>query len=77
MIAPQEGAELVRKIAPAVESVPRLTTFELITALAFLHFARQGAEFAVVEVGLGGRLDATNVIEPRVAAITSLSLDHT
>ena len=77
MIAPQEVAELVRKIAPAVESVPRLTTFELITALAFLHFARQGAEFAVVEVGLGGRLDATNVIEPRVAAITSLSLDHT
>ncbi|UCC61749.1 MAG: bifunctional folylpolyglutamate synthase/dihydrofolate synthase [Anaerolineae bacterium] len=68
---------LVREIAPAVESVPLLTTFEIITALAFLHFARQGVEFAVLEVGLGGRLDATNVIQPRVAAITSLSLDHT
>jgi len=77
MIARQEMAELVREIAPAVASVPRLTTFEIVTALAFLHFARQGAEFAVVEVGLGGRLDATNVIEPLVAVITSLSLDHT
>jgi len=76
MIARQEMAELVREIAPAVASVPRLTTFEIVTALAFLHFARQEAEFAVVEVGLGGRLDATNVIEPLVAVITSLSLDH-
>jgi len=77
MIAREEVTQLVRELVPAVEAVPELTTFEIMTALGFLHFARQGIEFAVVEVGLGGRLDATNVIEPRVAAITSLSLDHT
>jgi len=77
LIAREKVTQLVREIAPAVEDIPELTTFEIITALGFLHFAREGTEFAVVEVGLGGRLDATNVIEPRVAVITSLSLDHT
>ena len=77
MIARGEVVKLVNEIAPAVEATPNLTTFELITALAFLSFARLAVDFAVVEVGLGGRLDATNVIEPRVSAITSLSLDHT
>lgn len=77
MIARQEVAQLVGEMIPAVEAVPELTTFEIITALGFLYFARRGAEFVVVETGLGGRLDATNVIEPRVTAITSLSLDHT
>ncbi|NOY97973.1 MAG: bifunctional folylpolyglutamate synthase/dihydrofolate synthase [Chloroflexi bacterium] len=47
------------------------------TALAFLHFARQNVDAAVIEVGLGGRLDATNIVTPRVSVITSLSLDHT
>ena len=51
--------------------------FELLTAIAFLHFKRIGAAFQVIEVGLGGRLDATNVVEPAVCAITSISLDHT
>ena len=50
--------------------------FELVTALGFLHFAAQKAEFAVVEVGMGGRLDATNVIRPEVSAITRVDLDH-
>jgi dihydrofolate synthase/folylpolyglutamate synthase len=50
--------------------------FEFMTAMAFLQFARQAADLAVVEVGLGGRLDATNVVEPEVTAITSIGFDH-
>ncbi|MEX1257308.1 MAG: folylpolyglutamate synthase/dihydrofolate synthase family protein [Gemmatimonadota bacterium] len=50
--------------------------FEAATALAFLAFARAGAEIAVVEVGLGGRLDATNVIAPLMTAVTNVSMDH-
>jgi dihydrofolate synthase/folylpolyglutamate synthase len=70
-------AELVEEIKPAVARVPYLTTFEITTALGFLYFARQGCEAAVIEVGLGGRLDATNIVTPRVSVISSLSLDHT
>jgi dihydrofolate synthase/folylpolyglutamate synthase len=72
-----ELAELVDEIKPAVERVPFLTTFEITTALGFLYFARQNCDAAVIEVGLGGRLDATNIVTPRVSVITSLSLDHT
>lgn len=72
-----ELAALVEQIKPAVAQVEKLTTFELTTALAFLYFARRKVDAAVIEVGLGGRLDATNVITPRVAVITSLSYDHT
>ena len=68
---------LVDEIKPAVSRVPYLTTFEITTALGFLYFARQGCDAAVIEVGLGGRLDATNIVTPRVSVITSLSLDHT
>jgi dihydrofolate synthase/folylpolyglutamate synthase len=68
---------LVDEIKPAVGRVPYLTTFEITTALGFLYFARQGCDAAVIEVGLGGRLDATNIVTPRVSVITSLSLDHT
>jgi dihydrofolate synthase/folylpolyglutamate synthase len=53
------------------------TFFELITAMAFVHFAEEAVDAAVIECGLGGRLDSTNVIVPEVSAITSLSLDHT
>lgn len=68
--------ELVEQIKPYVAVVPKLTTFEITTALGFLYFAQQNVEAAVIEVGLGGRLDATNVVTPRVAVITSLSYDH-
>ncbi|HIC88310.1 MAG TPA: bifunctional folylpolyglutamate synthase/dihydrofolate synthase, partial [Anaerolineae bacterium] len=68
---------LVEQVRPAIEVTPGVTTFELITALAFTHFANEGVEWAVLEVGLGGRLDATNVVHPRICAITSLSYDHT
>src|ERR1700674_4397746 len=50
--------------------------FEMLTAMAFEYFARLKVEIAVLEVGMGGRLDATNVIEPRVSVITDISLDH-
>jgi dihydrofolate synthase/folylpolyglutamate synthase len=50
--------------------------FEMLTAMAFTHFAHVGVEVAVLEIGMGGRLDATNVVEPMVAVITDISLDH-
>ncbi len=52
------------------------TFFEFMTAMAFLQFARQKVDVAVIEVGMGGRLDATNVVRPDVAVITSIGLDH-
>jgi dihydrofolate synthase/folylpolyglutamate synthase len=50
--------------------------FEMMTAIAFEHFAREQVEIAVLEVGMGGRLDATNVVEPKISVITDISLDH-
>ena len=75
---PEEAVvELVAKIRADVTSRGiDLTFFELTTVVAFLHFAVQQVEIAVVEVGLGGRLDATNVLDPNVAVITTISLDH-
>ncbi len=64
-------------VRPAVAQIPDVTWFEIVTAIAFRHFADDQVDVAVVEVGLGGRLDATNVITPLVSVITSLSLDHT
>lgn len=69
--------ELLEEIKPVIGSIPELTTFEITTALAFLYFARVAVDAAVIEVGLGGRLDATNVVLPEVSVITSLSYDHT
>ena len=76
-IPQDEFAALVEEIKPAVAQVPYITTFELTTALAFLYFSRQNVTSAVFEVGLGGRLDATNIITPLVSVITSISLEHT
>jgi dihydrofolate synthase / folylpolyglutamate synthase len=72
----QELVALLEEIKPHAEQIAEITTFELTTALAFLYFARQEVNAAVVEVGLGGRLDATNVVDPLVSIISSLSLDH-
>ncbi|MFH1921799.1 MAG: folylpolyglutamate synthase/dihydrofolate synthase family protein [Planctomycetota bacterium] len=83
-----ELAELVDRVSPVVEAMDREaaagdppehgpTYFEVITAMAMLHFARRQVAAAVLEVGLGGRLDSTNVCRPLVSAITSISLDHT
>jgi len=68
--------ELVEQVKPHMAAVPKLTTFEITTAIGFLYFARQNVDAAVIEVGLGGRLDATNVVTPQVSVITSLSYDH-
>jgi dihydrofolate synthase/folylpolyglutamate synthase len=76
-ITREEVVALVEKVRPLIERIPGVTTFEAITAIGFLYFARSDVDVAVVEVGLGGRLDATNVLMPEVSAITSLSLDHT
>jgi dihydrofolate synthase/folylpolyglutamate synthase len=75
-ISDETLVELVEKLKPHVESVPEISTYELTTALGFMHFAEQEVDCAIVEVGLGGRLDATNVLEPLVSVITSLSYDH-
>ena len=76
-ISHEEFVTLVEEIRPFVAQVEQITTFELSTALAFLYFAKKGVEIAVIEVGLGGRLDATNVINPLISVITSISYDHT
>lgn len=72
-------AELQVHLQPERRSQPRRfrTFFELTTALSFLHFARQQVDIAVVEVGLGGRLDTTNVLTPQVAVLTPIGLEHT
>jgi len=83
MISEVDFAALVAEIKPIVESVNeqaifgKLTTFEILTAVVFIYFKKNRVDFQVLEVGLGGRLDATNVVKPDVCVITSLSLDHT
>jgi len=68
--------DLVAQMKPEVEKIEGLTTFEITTAIGFKAFADAGVDIAVFEVGLGGRLDATNIVNPLVSVITSLSYDH-
>ncbi len=80
-IREDEVAALVPEIQAAIAQMDpadaaQLITFEIGTALAFVAFARRGVAHAVIEVGLGGRLDPTNIIAPLVGVITSISLDH-
>ncbi|MEK6701678.1 MAG: folylpolyglutamate synthase/dihydrofolate synthase family protein [Planctomycetota bacterium] len=71
----------IRKVAAVLPSIEKkhgpATFFEINTAVAFVYFAAQAVDVAVIEVGLGGRLDSTNVITPEVAAITAIQLEHT
>jgi len=76
LISEAEVVQLVRQVRPLADQVPRLTTFEVMTAMALAWFAQNGADWVVLEVGLGGRLDATNVVMPAVAVLTPISLDH-
>ncbi|MCU0485035.1 MAG: bifunctional folylpolyglutamate synthase/dihydrofolate synthase [Anaerolineales bacterium] len=76
-ISHSELIQLVNELKPIIEQIPQLSTFEIATGLAFLYFARREVDAAVVEVGLGGRLDATNIVTPIVSVITSISYDHT
>jgi dihydrofolate synthase / folylpolyglutamate synthase len=77
MISRDDVVSLAEKVKALSEHIPGVTTFEAITAMGFQYFADQNVDWVVVEVGLGGRLDATNVITPQVSVITSLSYDHT
>ena len=73
-------AERLKPIVAVINAEARhgeLTTFEIMTVLAFDYFARNKVEWQVIEVGLGGRLDATNVVEPQLSVITTLNLEHT
>ena len=75
-------SNIITEVSKAVEKVVELgysnpTEFEIITCAGFLYFYRNNVDFAVVEVGMGGRLDSTNVIIPILTVITSISLDHT
>jgi dihydrofolate synthase/folylpolyglutamate synthase len=82
-ISESDWAGLTGQLRPHVEAenkigdLGELTTFEILTAMAFLHFWQVKADYQVVEVGLGGRLDATNVVRPQVCIMTSISYDHT
>ena len=78
-ISDDELAELVSVIKPIAESMEdKPTEFELITAVAFLYFKKHDCDIVVLEVGMGGRLDSTNVIESSVVSvITGIALDHT
>jgi dihydrofolate synthase/folylpolyglutamate synthase len=83
LITEEEFADLVERVRPEVEAVNtkatygQLTTFELLTALAFTYFKLKDVDFQVLEVGMGGKYDATNIIVPEVCILTSISFDHT
>ncbi len=81
MMSTGEFAGLVDRVADAAKKVETrhgpCTFFELMTAVAFLRFAEQAIDIAVLEVGLGGRLDCTNVVTPEISAITAIGKDHT
>ncbi|MGH4124901.1 MAG: bifunctional folylpolyglutamate synthase/dihydrofolate synthase [Clostridium sp.] len=81
-IAKRDLSDIITEVSKAVEKVVELgysnpTEFEIITCAGFLYFYKNKVDFAVMEVGMGGRLDSTNVIIPVLSVITSISLDHT
>lgn len=82
-LLPNEIAEYVAQLRPLAENIEKAhgaelkpAFFEMMTAMAFLQFRRQRCDIAVLEVGLGGRLDATNIVTPEVSVITSIGMDH-
>jgi dihydrofolate synthase/folylpolyglutamate synthase len=77
MISKADLIDIVDQLKPITEKIPEITTFELTTALAFVYFSQKHVDYGVFEVGLGGRLDATNIVDPIVSVITSISYDHT
>ena len=75
-VSQAQVAAALARVRPASEAV-EASFFEVVTALGCVLFAEAGVEIAVMEVGLGGRLDATNALEPRLSVITNVALDHT
>lgn len=81
MIPKEDFADIISEIKPIADDIAEselgpVTEFEVKTLVAYIYLARQGVDFAVLEVGMGGRLDCTNIVEPWVAVITNVSLDH-
>ncbi len=77
-ISDEDLTQAISYIRSAAEKrIIHLTFFEFVTAIAFYHFAQKNVDMAVIEVGMGGLLDATNVIIPEVSVITTIGLDHT
>jgi dihydrofolate synthase/folylpolyglutamate synthase len=83
ILSEEEIITYVRELQPVADRIAsegglddRPTFFEFMTAMAFLQFARRSCDCSVIEVGLGGRLDATNIVEPEVCVVTSIGLDH-
>jgi dihydrofolate synthase/folylpolyglutamate synthase len=78
MISQAQLTRLIAKVQPHVEAMAesKPTFFEIFTAIAFCEFAQQKVDIAVIECGLGGRLDSTNVLTPAVCGLTSISMDH-
>ncbi|MBM4195209.1 MAG: bifunctional folylpolyglutamate synthase/dihydrofolate synthase [Gemmatimonadetes bacterium] len=74
-VEPERIVEFIRRWTPAVERIGA-TFFEATTAMAFQYFRDAGVDVAVIETGLGGRLDATNVVDPVVAGVTNIGIDH-
>ncbi|MDI6776428.1 MAG: folylpolyglutamate synthase/dihydrofolate synthase family protein [Syntrophales bacterium] len=74
MITPTEMDERIGEVKKQV--LEDVTYFEFLTAVAFLHFYREDVDVAVLEVGMGGRLDATNMVTPAVSVVSNISLDH-
>jgi len=74
MITPTEMDERIGEVRKQIRE--EVTYFEFLTALAFLHFYRKNVDIAVLEVGMGGRLDATNVVTPGISVISNISFDH-
>ena len=81
LISEREFAQVMNTVGEAVEGLAakhgEVTYFEVMTAVALVHFVEQAVDVAVIETGLGGRLDSTNVIVPEVAAVASIQLEHT
>ncbi|MDU5301520.1 MAG: folylpolyglutamate synthase/dihydrofolate synthase family protein [Dialister micraerophilus] len=80
-ISKEKFAEMYEKVQKAVqimkeEGYEQPTEFEMLTAMAFLYFKEENVEYAVVEVGMGGLLDSTNVVEPEISVITNVAMDH-
>lgn len=80
-MTPEELTLLMARVEQAAERIEKLghgspTFFEILTAIGFMHFDEQRVDIVVLEVGLGGRFDATNVIDPLLTVITSISFDH-
>ncbi len=80
MISRKDMLNLINRVHPVMEKLSKKddgpTFFEIMTAIAFLHFLESGVDISVIETGLGGRLDSTNVLDPELVGITHISIDH-